>query len=110
MSNNEQNQVNDLNALKSSEPWEKSSHPLFLHHFDKPGAILVSQPLEEDNYTTWQQSMTWRKQSTNWNDAQTNQQTDHGVAMGTVQHTRQDLATQNYVKGDLKECNPLQRC
>ncbi|XP_024164258.1 uncharacterized protein LOC112171286 [Rosa chinensis] len=45
------------NSSKTSEPWENSNHPLFLHHSDQPGAILVSQPLMEDNYTTWVQSM-----------------------------------------------------
>jgi hypothetical protein len=42
---------------KTSETWEKSNHPLFLHHADQPGAVLVSQILMEDNYTTWVQSM-----------------------------------------------------
>lgn len=45
-------------TLKMSEPWENSNHPLFIHHSDQPGAVLVSQPLVEDNYTTWAQSMT----------------------------------------------------
>ncbi|XP_061990114.1 uncharacterized protein LOC133708658 [Rosa rugosa] len=40
-----------------SEPWENSNHPLFIHHSDQPGAVLVAQPLVEDNYTTWAQSM-----------------------------------------------------
>ncbi|XP_062019345.1 uncharacterized protein LOC133735920 [Rosa rugosa] len=45
------------NSSKTSEPWENSNHPLFLHYSDQPGAVLVSQPLMEDNYTTWVQSM-----------------------------------------------------
>lgn len=40
-----------------SKPWENSNHPLYLHHSDQPGAVLVSQPLMEDNYNTWAQSM-----------------------------------------------------
>ena len=44
-------------SSKTSETWENSNHPLFLHHADQPGAILVSQMLMEDNYTTWAQSM-----------------------------------------------------
>ncbi|XP_062012535.1 uncharacterized protein LOC133729079 [Rosa rugosa] len=44
-------------SQKVSEPWEKSNHPLYLHHSDQPGAVLVSQPLVEDNYTNWVQSM-----------------------------------------------------
>ncbi|XP_050217232.1 uncharacterized protein LOC126668060 [Mercurialis annua] len=43
--------------MSTSEPWKDSNHPLFLHHSDQPGAILVSQQLVEDNFTTWQESM-----------------------------------------------------
>ncbi|KAI4304996.1 hypothetical protein L6164_028388 [Bauhinia variegata] len=46
-----------LNASRTAEPWENFNHSLFLHHLDQPGAVLVSQPLMEDNYTTWAQSM-----------------------------------------------------
>ncbi|KAM1399923.1 hypothetical protein ACFX2F_027271 [Malus domestica] len=45
------------NSSKTSESWENSNHPLFLHHSDQPCAVLVSQPLMEDNYRTWVQSM-----------------------------------------------------
>ena len=38
-------------------PWEKSIHPLYIHHSDQPGVALVSQLLVEDNYTTWEISM-----------------------------------------------------
>lgn len=51
-------QPKSSNVPKSPAPWEASNHPLYLHHSDQPGAILVSQPLEEDNYTSWIQSMT----------------------------------------------------
>jgi len=44
-------------SFRTSKTWENSNHPLFLHHADQPGAILVSQMLMEDNYTTWVQSM-----------------------------------------------------
>ncbi|XP_024196158.1 uncharacterized protein LOC112199360 [Rosa chinensis] len=44
-------------SQRTPEPWENSNHPLFLHHLDQPDAVLVSQPLMEDNYTTWVQSM-----------------------------------------------------
>ncbi|XP_024171475.1 uncharacterized protein LOC112177417 [Rosa chinensis] len=43
---------------KNSASWEKTNHPLFLHHSDQLGAVLVSQPLMEDNYINWVQSMT----------------------------------------------------
>jgi hypothetical protein len=45
------------NSFKTSEPWENSNHSLFLHHSDQPGAVLVSQSMMKDNYTTWVQSM-----------------------------------------------------
>ncbi|KAM1127566.1 hypothetical protein ACFXTH_037718 [Malus domestica] len=40
------------------QKWENPNHPLYLHHSDQPGAVLVPQPLVEDNYGTWVQSMT----------------------------------------------------
>jgi hypothetical protein len=33
------------------------SNPLYLHHGDSPGSILVTQLLIGDNYYTWSQSM-----------------------------------------------------
>ncbi|XP_070663272.1 uncharacterized protein [Malus domestica] len=43
--------------MASHSKWENPNHPLYLHHSDQPGAILVPQPLVEDNYNTWVQSM-----------------------------------------------------
>ncbi|KAM1590652.1 hypothetical protein PS2_034455 [Malus domestica] len=42
-------------GMTSHSQWENPNHPLFLHHSDQPGAILVPQPLMEDNYSTWVQ-------------------------------------------------------
>ena len=33
------------------------SHPFFLHYRENPGAILVAQPLVNDNYASWAKSM-----------------------------------------------------
>jgi hypothetical protein len=33
------------------------SNPLYLHHGDSPGSILVTQLLTDDNYYTWSRSM-----------------------------------------------------
>ncbi|KAL5710128.1 hypothetical protein ACHQM5_020731 [Ranunculus cassubicifolius] len=44
-------------SSKTPPPWENSNHPLFLHHSDQPGAVLVPQELMEDNYNTWIESM-----------------------------------------------------
>ncbi|XP_062017256.1 uncharacterized protein LOC133733598 [Rosa rugosa] len=44
-------------SARTPEAWENPNHPLYLHHSDQPGAILVSQSMEENNYTAWIQSM-----------------------------------------------------
>ncbi|KAL6213315.1 hypothetical protein ACLB2K_012762 [Fragaria x ananassa] len=49
--------VKGSETSKAAAPWENSNHPLFLHHSDQPGAMLVSEPLAEDNYSTWASSM-----------------------------------------------------
>ncbi|XP_057975950.1 uncharacterized protein LOC131163371 [Malania oleifera] len=36
---------------------EDFSNPYFLHHGESPGSILVSQPLNGENYYTWNRSM-----------------------------------------------------
>ncbi|RVW20339.1 hypothetical protein CK203_116414 [Vitis vinifera] len=30
------------NPSRTTEPWENSNHPLFLHHSDQPGAVLMA--------------------------------------------------------------------
>ncbi|KAJ0086498.1 hypothetical protein Patl1_07028 [Pistacia atlantica] len=35
-----------------------AANPYFLHHSDHPGMVLVSKPLNEDNYSTWCRAMT----------------------------------------------------
>jgi hypothetical protein len=41
----------------SSNPPMDCSNPLYLHHGDSPGSVLVSQLLNGDNYNTWSRSM-----------------------------------------------------
>ncbi|KAJ1386443.1 Gag-polypeptide of LTR copia-type [Sesbania bispinosa] len=36
---------------------EDPSNPFFLHHSDGPGIALVSQPLTDSNYNTWNRAM-----------------------------------------------------
>ena len=36
---------------------EDISNPLFLHHAESPGAMLVSEPLIGENYHAWAHSM-----------------------------------------------------
>ncbi|KAI4298490.1 hypothetical protein L6164_032041 [Bauhinia variegata] len=45
-------------STSSGITWDDPNHQLYLHHSDQPGAILMPQPLVEDNYSTWNQSMT----------------------------------------------------
>ena len=35
-----------------------TANPFSLHHFDHPGMVLVSKPLNGDNYSTWSRAMT----------------------------------------------------
>jgi hypothetical protein len=41
------------------------SNPYFTHHSDHPGLILVSKPLNGDNYSTWKRAMTLALNSKN---------------------------------------------
>jgi hypothetical protein len=34
-----------------------SSNPFFLRHGDSPGAMIISQPLNGDNYNSWKRAM-----------------------------------------------------
>ena len=52
-----QSMANKEKASSSISSHEDPSNPLFLHHSDHPGVILVSQPLTEDNYNTWSCAM-----------------------------------------------------
>ncbi|KAH9679435.1 retrotran gag 3 domain-containing protein [Citrus sinensis] len=49
--------ANKEKSSSSISSHEDPSNPLFLHHSDHPGVILVSQPLTEDNYNTWSRAM-----------------------------------------------------
>ena len=44
-------------AQHELSPMEDPRSPFFLHHGEAPGAILVSQSLIEDNYSTWARAM-----------------------------------------------------
>ena len=44
-------------AHRELSPMEDSRSPFFLHHGESPGAILVTQPLTEDNYPNWARAM-----------------------------------------------------
>ena len=48
--------------------WEKPSSPYFLHSSENPILILVNQPLTEENYATWSQSIIYALDSKNKTD------------------------------------------
>jgi hypothetical protein len=41
------------------------SNPYFTHHSDHPGLVLVSKPLNRDNYSTWKRAITLALNSKN---------------------------------------------
>ncbi|KAK0574018.1 hypothetical protein LWI29_017044 [Acer saccharum] len=41
------------------------SNPFFTHHSDHPGLVLISKPLNGDNYSTWKRAMTLALNSKN---------------------------------------------
>jgi len=44
-------------SSRSSSILDDPSNPLYLHHGDSHGAMLMYQPLEGENYPTWARSM-----------------------------------------------------
>ncbi|XP_009376450.2 uncharacterized protein LOC103965159 [Pyrus x bretschneideri] len=53
----------DSNKQKCSTKFETTKYedpndPPYLHHSDQPGAILVTHPLNDENYSTWSRAMT----------------------------------------------------
>ncbi|XP_024189972.1 uncharacterized protein LOC112193939 [Rosa chinensis] len=53
------------NPSKSDNSKSNVSNPFFTHHSDHPGLVLVSKPLNGDNYTGWQRAMTLALNSKN---------------------------------------------
>ncbi|KAL6125297.1 hypothetical protein ACLB2K_073356 [Fragaria x ananassa] len=47
----------DANSSLKAQAWENSNHPLYIHHSDQLGAILVPQASVEDNFSAWIESM-----------------------------------------------------
>lgn len=47
----------DATSSQKVPAWENINNPLYIHHSDQPGAILVPQSLMEDNFSAWIESM-----------------------------------------------------
>lgn len=45
-------------AKSAVNKYEDPNDPLYLHHSDQPGAVLVTHQLDEENYSTWSRAMT----------------------------------------------------
>ncbi|KAL5552502.1 hypothetical protein UlMin_039903 [Ulmus minor] len=45
------------NTTSGHSAIDDSSNPYFLHHFDNPGLVLVSQSLISENYASWSRAM-----------------------------------------------------
>ncbi|XP_050104661.1 uncharacterized protein LOC126584269 [Malus sylvestris] len=54
----EPTKIEKPSAKLKANPYDDPNHPMYLHHSDQPGAILVPQPLNEENYETWSRAMT----------------------------------------------------
>ena len=50
-------ETNSTSSPQEISPLEDPQSPFFLHHGQSLGAILVAQPLTEDNYPTWSRAM-----------------------------------------------------
>ncbi|XP_027174810.1 uncharacterized protein LOC113780438 [Coffea eugenioides] len=50
--------TNKPTQLSMASKFDNPNHPLYLHHSDQPGLVLVSQVLTEENYNVWNHSMT----------------------------------------------------
>lgn len=49
--------VNDKSS-SSDTTTNDASNPFFIHHSDHPGLVLISKPLNGENYSTWLRAMT----------------------------------------------------
>ena len=50
--------MNDSRTSKSDVSKFNLSNPYFTHHSNLPGLVLISKPLNGDNYSAWRRAMT----------------------------------------------------
>ncbi|XP_048446320.1 uncharacterized protein LOC125480094 [Pyrus x bretschneideri] len=53
MATEDSNKQKGSTTTKNEDP----SDPFYLHHSDQPGTILITQPLNDENYSTWSRAM-----------------------------------------------------
>ncbi|KAI9161978.1 hypothetical protein LWI28_022558 [Acer negundo] len=68
------------------------SNPFFTHHSDHPGLVLISKPLNGDNYSTWKRAMTLALNSKN----------KLGFVNGSIKAPSEEINPEGYAK-DLRE-------
>lgn len=51
-------EIDDTEGSSSNTSKSDISNPFFIHHSDHPGLVLVSKPLNGDNYSPWLRAMT----------------------------------------------------
>ena len=49
---------NNPNGVSSNDGQVSMDDSFFIHHSDSPTVVLVSPPLNEENYGTWHRAMT----------------------------------------------------
>ena len=57
--------MNDSGTSKSNASKSDLSNPYFTHHSDHPSLVLISKPLNGDNYSAWRRVMTLALNSKN---------------------------------------------
>ena len=54
----EQPKIDSQASAQPAQPkYDDPNDPLYLHHSDQPGVVLVTQLLNDENYPTWSRSM-----------------------------------------------------
>nr|KYP56665.1 hypothetical protein KK1_002909 [Cajanus cajan] len=73
----------------------KSDPSYSLHHFDHPGMVLVSKPLNGDNYSTWRRAIT----------ISLNAKSKFGFVDGTLKAPSAETKPEDYATW--KKCNDM---
>lgn len=55
--NTDPNPSTNSSSFRVLSPMEDPTTPFFLHHGETPGAILISQSLNSENYPSWARAM-----------------------------------------------------
>ena len=87
--------MNDFGTSKSDASKSDISNPYFTHHSDHPGLVLISKPLNEDNYSAWHRAMTLALNAKN----------KLGFLNGTIKAPSEETHTDDYATWS--RCNDM---